>query len=141
MLNSDLTHQLDKAMTAEQFTQVVEAILEGKYSWACVLILRFAGYNPLHYIPYRTYNRLMKDHCQNSRRKMDDIEVEKSDQPTNRLNYPRYTTQINDLNYLETLSEKPAHIRGGQGLEGEEGRNISHLLDWLRCRLQQLSIE
>lgn len=53
--------KLDKVMSLEQFEQVIEAILAGKYSWACVLILRFGGYNPLHYIPYRTYNRLMKD--------------------------------------------------------------------------------
>lgn len=53
--------KLDKTMTTEQFNDIVEAILDGKYSWACVLILRFAGYNPLHYIPYRTYNRLLKD--------------------------------------------------------------------------------
>lgn len=59
-------NQISKSMSPEQFTQVVDAILEGKYSWACVLILRFAGYNPLHYIPYRTYNRLVKEHCQNS---------------------------------------------------------------------------
>jgi hypothetical protein len=134
MLNSDLTHRLDKAMTAEQFTQVVEAILEGKYSWACVLILRFAGYNPLHYIPYRTYNRLMKDHCQNSRRKVDSVEIESPDQAKNQLNYPHYTTQINDLNYLETLSEKPAHIRGGQGSEVEGVDRSISLLDWIRCR-------
>jgi hypothetical protein len=48
-------------MTAEQFDQVVTAIVEGKYSWACVLILRYAGYNPAHYLPYRTYKRLIKD--------------------------------------------------------------------------------
>ena len=57
----------DQKMDSEQFTQIVAAILEGKYSWACVLILRFAGYNPLNYIPYRTYNRLMKENCQSSR--------------------------------------------------------------------------
>lgn len=51
-----------RAMSEEQFCQVVDAILNGKYSWACLLILKFAGYNPLHYIPYRTYNRLMKEH-------------------------------------------------------------------------------
>jgi hypothetical protein len=134
MLNSDLTHRLDKAMTAEQFTQVVEAILEGKYSWACVLILRFAGYNPLHYIPYRTYNRLMKDHCQNSRRKIDSVEIAPPDQAENQLNYPHYTTQIKDLNYLETLSEKPAHIRGGQGSEVDGVDRSISLLDWIRCR-------
>jgi hypothetical protein len=53
----------EKVMTTEQFDRVVEAILAGKYSWACVLILRFAGYNPLQYVPYRTYNRLIKDNC------------------------------------------------------------------------------
>ena len=55
---------LDQVMTPEQFNQIVEAILAGKYSWACVLVLRFAGYNPLHYLPYRTYKRLMKDNRQ-----------------------------------------------------------------------------
>jgi hypothetical protein len=56
---------------SEQVTQIIKAILEGKYSWACVLILRFYGYNPLHYIPYRTYKRLVKqnrygENCQNT---------------------------------------------------------------------------
>jgi hypothetical protein len=54
----------DTIITTKQFDRIVEAIVEaivvGKYSWACVLILRFAGYNPLNYIPYRTYNRLIK---------------------------------------------------------------------------------
>ena len=63
--------KLDKVMTSEQFNQIIEAILDGKYSWACVLILRVAGYNPLHYIPYRTYKRLVKDHRQASREKID----------------------------------------------------------------------
>lgn len=53
----------DKFMDEEQFEEIVEAILAGQYSWACVLILRAGGYNPLHYIPYRTYNRLIKNHC------------------------------------------------------------------------------
>ena len=42
------------------FSDIIAAISEGKYSWACVLILRSAGYNPLHYMPYRTYNRIIK---------------------------------------------------------------------------------
>lgn len=50
----------NKVMNPDQFDRVVTAIVEGKYSWACVLILRFAGYNPAHYIPYRTYKRLIK---------------------------------------------------------------------------------
>lgn len=58
MFNSN---QLDKVITKEQLIQIVEAIAEGKYSWACVLILRSGGYNPLLYIPYSTYNRLVKE--------------------------------------------------------------------------------
>lgn len=48
-------------MTSEEFDQVIEAIAQGRYSWACILILRIAGYNPLHYLPYRTYRRLIKE--------------------------------------------------------------------------------
>ncbi|MEA5618196.1 HetP family heterocyst commitment protein [Cronbergia sp. UHCC 0137] len=48
-------------ITPEQFHQLIEAISNGRYSWACVLILKFIGYNPLHYIPQRTYSRLIKE--------------------------------------------------------------------------------
>jgi hypothetical protein len=51
-------------MTSEEFDQVIEAIAQGRYSWACILILRIAGYNPLHYLPYRTYRRLIKENIQ-----------------------------------------------------------------------------
>lgn len=66
-LFSDSDTTINKTINTEQFSQLVEAILAGKYSWACVLILRFAGYNPLLYIPYRTYNRLLKENLQMSR--------------------------------------------------------------------------
>ncbi|MBD2663487.1 heterocyst formation protein HetP-like protein [Richelia sinica FACHB-800] len=63
-----MTYQLSSShnnsqsgITPEQFNQIIEAIADGKYSWACVLILRFIGYNPIHYIPQRTYSRLIKD--------------------------------------------------------------------------------
>jgi len=71
--------KMDRAMSPEQFNQVVDAILAGKYSWACVLILRFAGYNPLHYIPYRTFNRLMKENCQNRRASRPETDTIKQD--------------------------------------------------------------
>jgi hypothetical protein len=54
----------NKAMNPEQLSHILEAILDGKYSWACVLLLRSAGYNPLEYIPYRTYSRLVKENSQ-----------------------------------------------------------------------------
>lgn len=50
----------DKLANSKEFTQMIDAILDGKYSWACVLLLRHVGENPLNYIPYRTYNRLIK---------------------------------------------------------------------------------
>ncbi|MBD2690892.1 HetP family heterocyst commitment protein [Anabaena catenula] len=52
------------AITPEELNQIIETIADGKYSWACVLILRFIGYNPLHYIPQRTYSRLMKENSE-----------------------------------------------------------------------------
>jgi hypothetical protein len=67
-ISYETSSRQDKSMTEQQFEEVVDAILAGKYSWACVLILRAAGYNPLHYIPYRTYNRLIKQNCLKKRK-------------------------------------------------------------------------
>lgn len=58
-----LQNDTERVMTSEEFEQVVEAIVLGRYSWACILILRIAGYNPLHYLPYRTYRRLIKENA------------------------------------------------------------------------------
>jgi hypothetical protein len=102
-------NKLDKAMSPEQFTQVVDAILEGKYSWACVLILRFAGYNPLHYIPYRTYNRLMKDNSQLRENDRQNV----GNYATNR--YP--VNGIADLSFLETVEEDCPQVHGGRTLD------------------------
>lgn len=55
---------VQNTLTSEQLNQVIEAITDGRYSWACVLILRFVGHNPLHFIPQRTYSRLMKENKQ-----------------------------------------------------------------------------
>jgi hypothetical protein len=98
------TGKQDKVMTCEQFSQVVEAILSGKYSWACVLILRFAGYNPLHYIPYRTYNRLIKTN------RLENRSVQSNQSPV-KSNSPK---QLRDLGYLEELKAVSASVHGGQ---------------------------
>ncbi|AFY75611.1 MAG: HetP family heterocyst commitment protein [Hydrococcus sp. C42_A2020_068] len=106
---SDSQPKLDKAMTTEQFNRIVEAILAGKYSWACVLILRYAGYNPLHYIPYTTYIRLVKDNpqgeAQNRKRNLETKAKRKFSQGD--------SSQLTDLSYLETIEEKSGRIRGG----------------------------
>jgi len=59
-------------MNKKQVEEVVEAILARKYSWACVLILRFHGYDPVDYIPYRTYIRLLKENYLSQRKETKD---------------------------------------------------------------------
>lgn len=107
--------KLDKAMTTEQFNQIVDAILAGKYSWACVLILRFAGYNPLHYIPYRTYNRLIKDNCCSGN--VSDSEVHLRATHLDKKLLSRSSNQIQrmqDLNHQDLASSQDLQIKGGQ---------------------------
>lgn len=101
--------QLDKVMSEEQFDLVIDAILAGKYSWACVLILRFGGYNPLHYMPYRTYNRLMKKHRQGYKKSGHRSKDESSNEPEN----SNRKSRIKDLAYLETVDERKENVRGG----------------------------
>jgi hypothetical protein len=97
---------LDRVMQPEQFTQVLDAILSGKYSWACVLILRFAGYNPLHYIPYRTYNRIVKDNHASSHTSIHSSSAPKPPSaPTLKI--------VRDLNYLDEMADCPAPVKGG----------------------------
>jgi len=92
--------EMTRSMTEDQFSQIIDAILNGKYSWACVLILQFAGYNPLQYIPYRTYNRLVKENLQKHRR---------------RLN-PNKSIEVDNLPHLSSLPEKDHAIKGGTSL-------------------------
>ncbi|MDJ0533517.1 MAG: HetP family heterocyst commitment protein [Xenococcaceae cyanobacterium MO_207.B15] len=114
----DSETKLDKVMDSSKFNLIVDAILAGKYSWACVLILRFAGYNPLHYIPYRTYNRLMKNNSQkttlnqlqeNRLKKNHKSLAAKSSTATS--NQPSYN--MSDLSYLEVVSQPDKQIHGG----------------------------
>ncbi|WP_073074223.1 HetP family heterocyst commitment protein [Phormidesmis priestleyi] len=97
----------NKVMSPEQFKQVVEAITEGRYSWACVLILRFADYNPIHFIPHRTYSRLMKENRLFSQ--MQDRQL----QPDRRPLVTKGATQINELAYLETIEPPENAPHGG----------------------------
>lgn len=99
-----------KVMSEEQFEQILDAILSGKYSWACVLILRFAGYNPLHYIPYRTYNRLTKDHNSNSQSDSNTNSIKSS---LNTQTTPPGAGKVRDLTYLESIPELGRGVSGG----------------------------
>jgi hypothetical protein len=57
---------IDRVIEPEHFDEIITAILDAKYSWACVLILRFAGQCPCDYIPERTYRRIAREHLPNS---------------------------------------------------------------------------
>lgn len=108
--------KLDRVMTAEQFDQIVEAIISGKYSWACVLILRFAGYNPLHYIPYRTYNRLTKDNSFERRRTEQVLTTAPgAGKSTKKSKSKKYPGQLKELTYLEDIKECSTKLTGGNG--------------------------
>ena len=115
-LSSFSDSKLERVMTPEQFNQIVEAIISGKYSWACVLILRFAGYNPLHYIPYRTYNRLLKDNRVQSRSKevlaTSTVESKSSRKFKSSENFSKH---LEDLSYLEDLKEQSTKVSGSNG--------------------------
>ena len=116
---SSSSSQLDRVMTCEQFEQVVDAILSGKYSWACVLILRFAGYNPLHYIPYRTYNRLMKQAKVNSKSATTKINSTIIEQKPQKSPSDRHSTRhLEDLSYLEDFKHQSSKVTGGNGAVG-----------------------
>ncbi len=130
----------DKAFNEQAFSDIVAAISEGKYSWACVLILRFAGYNPLHYIPYRTYNRILKANMNfRSKPMRNEIRgeirgtqaanqmashgsVHSDIQPINQplsqsVNPPMSACHISDLSHLDVPSEEEKQtVQGGQGL-------------------------
>ena len=105
--------QIDRVMSEEQFNQIVEAIVSGKYSWACLLILRFSGYNPLHYIPYRTYNRLMKVHQQTSQAAAKDNKTVSSIK-TNSTQKAQKSTKLRDLCYMENLDRQSSDVKGGK---------------------------
>jgi len=83
----------------EQLDEIIAAILAGKYSWACFLLLQYTGYNPLDYIPYRTFNRLLKENSQ----------IRKSETGPGR-------SKIADLDYVEVVREKRAGVRGGDAI-------------------------
>jgi hypothetical protein len=108
MQNSSPNERFDRAMAPEQFEQVIEAILAGKYSWACVLILRFAGYNPLHYIPYRTYNRIIKDHMPKKNRRSQPPEED-----VIAIEPAQASKRLHDLSYLEDMPSTTSQKVGG----------------------------
>ena len=94
----------NNSLNEAQFNEIIAAIVSGKYSWACLLLLRFCGYNPLDYIPYRTFNRLMKENpCTN----LEDLH--NSIDPSN----PNQILANKDLSYLTNLDHQDQRVVGG----------------------------
>ncbi|NJL64260.1 MAG: HetP family heterocyst commitment protein [Methylacidiphilales bacterium] len=117
-----MSSNFDKAINPEQLDRVVEAILAGKYSWACVLMLRFAGYNPLHYIPYRTYNRLLKENSPSEKshqQRSDHLSIAKSnnEKRSDGNLSPSCLSKIKDLAYLEVVGKQKREVRGGGNID------------------------
>jgi hypothetical protein len=100
----------DRVMQPEQFEQVLEAISSGHYSWACVLILRFAGYNPLHYIPYRTYRRLEKENRDRTSQSSPGLGPSIPGQQDSSA----AETQIQDLEHVASAQRLATQVRGSR---------------------------
>jgi anthranilate/para-aminobenzoate synthase component I len=129
--NPGINSNFKKPVHPEQFDQVVEAILAGKYSWACVLMLRFAGYNPLHYIPYRTYNRLLKDNSQGKANSQKDNNgaAPASEKSSHNSIPSSCLSKIKDLAYMEVVGKQKREIRGGnldEWLSAQMHENLSN---------------
>lgn len=111
---------------SEKLAPIIEAIIEGKYSWACVLLLRTIGYNPLHYIPYRTYNRLVKENYLVSTKQ--ESEIANDDRHSQNLDRER-SQNIRDLPYTKSIEKQHQTVRGGSlvyWLTSQPHRHSSH---------------
>lgn len=118
MMNQDIagSNNLEPKIHPEQLDQVVEAILAGKYSWACVLMLRFVGYNPMHYIPYRTYSRIVKENSRMNRSNSQNNESLKLAKPTPEKRTEGHLasnclSKIKDIAYLEVGNKQKGEAR------------------------------
>lgn len=126
--------QLDKVMSDDQFNQIVEAIISGKYSWACLLILRFSGYNPLHYIPYRTYNRLMKVNREQQLESVTNKAIAHQKKSESSPSTKKSATKLRDLCYWEEIDRQSKQVKGGKSDQGGFSFSAIPNLLWQRFR-------
>ena len=90
-------------------------------------MLRFAGYNPLHYIPYRTYNRLLKEHSRPKKTQQTQLDKIKQspDSSSNKNVSGSCLNKIKDIPYLEVVGKNKNEVRGG------------HLEQWLSTQVSE----
>lgn len=119
-------------VTQEQMAEIIGAILSGKYSWACVLMLTYLGYEPMHYLPDRTMSRLTKENGfprQPSKNveKTTSIFRKKQDHRLDDFSSGQRRGTLRDLSHLEPVGGSAKFLTGGK-------RSIcqSHQLDhWM----------
>jgi hypothetical protein len=119
----------NKVMSPEQFNQVVEAITEGRYSWACVLILRFAGYNPVYFIPYRTYSRLVKEN--QFLKNTSDVASHSMSHTSQRQPRRFSTVSIGDLSTMQSLSSEENLTSIETAAQSEANLHGGTFVSWL----------
>lgn len=107
------TEKMKASMSQEDLELIIDAILNGKYSWACVLILKNAGYEPGHYIPYRTLNRLIKENGFPSCHDPNTCRSKQSRRTANQRSKYSVTNGIRDLNFFEPSANDSKEIKGG----------------------------
>lgn len=105
-LNQQPSSLPSTTISADKMAIIIDAILEGRYSYACLMTLEATGYEPMQYIPYRTYNRLQKQRQANYCR----------------ANHGQSTAQVTplrdkiaEIDYVEPLYDSDGPIRGGCG--------------------------
>jgi hypothetical protein len=105
----------DWSLETAQADQITEAILSGKYSWACALLLQFVGHDPMDYIPQRTYSRLIKEHL--SRRQAPPQHNQNNSANTIVGNGRFANHMVQDIEYLDmdspVVQQQLEQIQGG----------------------------
>ncbi len=109
MISSTHQNQPSIAISEDNMATIIDAILDGKYSYACLIALEAAGYEPTQYIPYRTYNRLQKQR-QAKGRKTAPIE--------NKVSHLNSVTS--ELDYIEPIGAEEASVSGGHSHRWDE---------------------
>lgn len=106
-------------VTQEQMAEIIGAILSGKYSWACVLMLTYLGYEPMHYLPDRTMSRLTKENGfprqpLKSADKPTSIFSKKQDHRLEDFNSSQRRGTLRDLSHLEPVGSSAKFLTGGK---------------------------
>lgn len=119
----------DNTISDDKMEKIIDAVIDGKYSYACLIMLEEAGYDPTHYIPYRTYNRLQKQHQANYQ------SAQKSTTKVTALR-PNVAAQkianssIADIDYVESVKGQEKGISGGYGAHRIKYRRGNNFLIW-----------